>query len=118
MKQADWQAWPILSHWEVPADHAVFAGHFPGQPVVPGALLLSWLFANVQRTSGMVVKEIREARFLSAALPGTVLESRTLAGSVATRFVILAASSLEPGSETTRLLASGSFILADGDLKP
>lgn len=118
MKPADWHTWPILGHWEVPADHPVFAGHFPGQPIVPGALLLSWLFANVERASGLAVTEVREARFQGAALPGTSLESRTLSGPVTTRFVILAASPLGSGSDATRLLASGSFVLAGGAVKP
>ncbi len=118
MKPVDWQSWPILSHWKVPADHPVFTGHFPEHPVVPGALLLSWLFMEVQRASGVPVEELREARFQSAALPGSALESRTLTGPAATRFVILDTSPQNSASDYARLLASGSFVIGNGKSKP
>ncbi|MBY4594090.1 hypothetical protein [Ottowia caeni] len=117
MKPDNWQSWPTLGHWEIPANHQVFAGHFPGLPVVPGALLLSWLIANLQDTRGLAVKEIREARFQGTALPGTALESRTLAGPVTTKFVILALNPIDSGSQTMRLIASGSVVLAGVDFQ-
>lgn len=39
---------PIAS-FAVPAAHPVFAGHFPGYPVVPGALLLALTERHVSR---------------------------------------------------------------------
>lgn len=32
-----------IATMRVPADHAVFRGHFPGMPLVPGVMLLEWV---------------------------------------------------------------------------
>jgi 3-hydroxyacyl-[acyl-carrier-protein] dehydratase len=55
--------------WIVPIDHATFAGHFPGRPIVPGVVLLDRLLALVARPCG-----IANAKFLSPVGPGETLE--------------------------------------------
>lgn len=112
MKKLDWSTWPVLGRWQVDAGHPVLAGHFPGQPVVPGALLLSWLAEDVRKSTGREVLEIREARFQGAALPGAALESRTQAGANATRFVVVEAGA------PPRIIASGSLVLAGKEAAP
>ncbi|WP_423454390.1 hypothetical protein [Ottowia sp. VDI28] len=111
-RQLDWSTWPVLNRWQVEADHPVLAGHFPGQPVVPGALLLSWLASDVRRATGREVLEIREARFQGAALPGATLESRTSASASAMRFVIIEAGT------PARVVASGSLVLSGEEAAP
>jgi len=55
--------------WAVPGDHPVFAGHFPSRPIVPGVVLLDRLLGFVA-----VPCDIANAKFLSPARPGEVLE--------------------------------------------
>lgn len=107
-RKLNWQDWPILGRWSVEPSHPVLAGHFPGQPLVPGALLLSWLATNVRRAHSREVIEIREARFQGAALPGANLEARVLANSAPNtfRFAIVETASLS-------VMASGTLVLAD-----
>jgi 3-hydroxyacyl-[acyl-carrier-protein] dehydratase len=38
----------IQAQGRIPADHPSLAGHFPGNPIVPGVLLLHELLATIQ----------------------------------------------------------------------
>lgn len=53
--------------------HPAFAGHFPGRPIVPGALLLELARAALTE-AGVAVAGIAAAKFLSPVLPGEDLE--------------------------------------------
>lgn len=46
-------------------DHPSLAGHFPGNPVVPGAVVLDEAVIGLQRSNGARVVEIRRAKFHS-----------------------------------------------------
>ena len=64
--------------WQVPVDHPVFAGHFRGQPVVPGALLLqrcvdAWRALPQARGQAC---SVQQAKFLLPCGPGDVLDIR------------------------------------------
>lgn len=81
-----------------PAGHPVFAGHFPGHPMVPGALLLdAALHAIAQAQAGppgtdagqQGVWQIASAKFLSPVQPGETLTLSWSAGTAgSTRFAI------------------------------
>ncbi len=80
------------------AGHPAFAGHFPGQPMVPGALLLdAALHAIAQAQAGassadarpQVVWQIASAKFLSPVQPGETLTLSWLPGAAgSSRFAI------------------------------
>jgi len=61
---------------EISADHAAFAGHFPGNPIVPGVLLLDAALHSIAAACGFAYAgcTISAAKFLSAAHPGELLQ--------------------------------------------
>jgi 3-hydroxymyristoyl/3-hydroxydecanoyl-(acyl carrier protein) dehydratase len=67
-----------VMNFEVAADHPVFAGHFPGRPIVPGVMLLEWAQAEISESLGRVPRElrVREAKFFSPLEPGQQAQLR------------------------------------------
>lgn len=59
----------------VAADHPVFAGHFPGAPIVPGVLLLDWALVAIQdaEQTSALPGVLSVAKFLSPVSPGEQL---------------------------------------------
>lgn len=61
----------------VPIDHPCLAGHFPGNPIVPGTLILERVIELVtQRNPESCVSEVINAKFIQPLLPGQVFELR------------------------------------------
>lgn len=56
----------------VAADHPAMPGHFPGHPIVPGAVILDHLIAAAVKIAGGEVVEIAQAKFLRPLAPGEV----------------------------------------------
>jgi acyl-coenzyme A synthetase/AMP-(fatty) acid ligase len=74
-------------------DHPAFAGHFPGFPILPGAVLLDEALHEIGRSRGIDVTEWRvaSAKFLRTVLPGADLTLHHAAPNDETiRFVIRA----------------------------
>jgi 3-hydroxyacyl-[acyl-carrier-protein] dehydratase len=88
----------------VPAGHAIFSGHFPGLPLVPGVMLLEWVLREASAAASLQPHElrIRESKFFSPLRPDEeallFLEARS--GRQAFRVLrgtdVLAAGVLEP----------------------
>jgi 3-hydroxymyristoyl/3-hydroxydecanoyl-(acyl carrier protein) dehydratase len=68
-------------------DHPTAAGHFPGNPIIPGALLLAEVLRCIERAEGASYTScnVKNAKFLSPARPGDQIEidhARTATGSI------------------------------------
>lgn len=91
----------------VAPDHPAFAGHFPGQPILPGVVLLDWATNALGVALGRPVPpcEITTAKFLQPVRPGTSLLIRHVReASGAWHFEILAGDATV-ASGTLRLAA-------------
>jgi acyl-CoA synthetase (AMP-forming)/AMP-acid ligase II len=69
---------PVQIAHQVPVDHPAFAGHFPGQPLLPGALILAEVMAAVQRVPALAARlgshpMLAAAKFLAPVRPGSLL---------------------------------------------
>jgi 3-hydroxymyristoyl/3-hydroxydecanoyl-(acyl carrier protein) dehydratase len=55
-----------------PSDHASAPGHFPGNPIIPGALLLSEVVRAIESDLGEALHpfQVRAAKFLHPVRPG------------------------------------------------
>ncbi|HEY2395028.1 MAG TPA: hydroxymyristoyl-ACP dehydratase [Rudaea sp.] len=51
-------------------EHPALPGHFPGQPVVPGVMLLDWVAAALGRWRGQRIAGLAQVKFLRPLLPG------------------------------------------------
>jgi 3-hydroxyacyl-[acyl-carrier-protein] dehydratase len=60
---------------DIPQVHPCYAGHFPGQPILPGVLLLERVmaFAQSQLASPLKNFSLVNVKFLAPVLPGAKL---------------------------------------------
>jgi len=95
----------------IPADHPALPGHFPGDPLVPGVLLLGHVAAALERERGPLrVTAIRQAKFLAPLRPREPCAIRFAdAGPGAARFECRSGS---------RVLASGTIAFAAAAADP
>ena len=69
------------------AAHPTAAGHFPGNPIIPGALLLAEVLRCIEHAEGAryVSCNVKSAKFLHPARPGDMVEieySRSALGTI------------------------------------
>lgn len=61
-----------VARWSIEASLPALDGHFPGQPVLPGALLLDWALATLVPAGAAPVR-VRSAKFIAPVQPGCTL---------------------------------------------
>ncbi len=63
----------VVGHFVVPADHPSLPGHFPGQPIVPGVVLLDHVLELVLGAGRRAVA-LPGVRFIAAVHPNETIE--------------------------------------------
>jgi 3-hydroxyacyl-[acyl-carrier-protein] dehydratase len=58
---------------QVPEEHACYADHFAGNPLVPGALLLKWIMVAIENHAQCELVFIKQIKFLAAVKPADEL---------------------------------------------
>lgn len=92
-------------HLSIPHAHRCYADHFPGAPLVPGALLLQWIMAllvcqfktepSIARPLFAVqppsrIHYLKQVKFMTPVLPGDELRLSVTLGTKAQQLVIAA----------------------------
>jgi acyl-CoA synthetase (AMP-forming)/AMP-acid ligase II len=91
-------------------DHASFAGHFPGFPILPGAALLDEALHEIERSRSIDLAQwsVASAKFLATVRPGDDLTlEHSASGDATIRFVIRTASRTVASGMLTAICAPG-----------
>jgi len=93
----------------IAADHPAFAGHFPGQPLLPGVSLLAEVLEALLDRPELAGRlgaapRLGAVKFLAPVRPGALLMLRLLPGADGLRFEV---------REGERPVASGQFEMVD-----
>jgi 3-hydroxyacyl-[acyl-carrier-protein] dehydratase len=89
--------------------HPALPGHFPGNPVVPGALLLAHVLAGVSLDVDRTVSSVQQVKFTAAMKPGETAAVDCEACADELRFAV---EVTRAGHRVT--VANGTLILRSG----
>ena len=91
-------------------DHAAFAGHFPGFPILPGAVLLDVVLHEIERARSIDLTQwsVASAKFLATVQPGDALTlEHSASGDATIRFVIRTVTCAVASGTLTAACATG-----------
>ena len=92
----------------IPCDHASFSGHFPGNPILPGVLLLERVMAYAQSRITFGNYTLLNVKFLASVGPGDKL-SLTLAESTPNNFAFAVYIANDSAGSQDTLACSGQL---------
>jgi len=64
----------IVTQISVPADHPSLPGHFPGNPIVPGVVLLDLVYEAIADAHPLELMSIVSTKFLRAVTAGMSID--------------------------------------------
>lgn len=70
----------------IDAHHPSLPGHFPGNPVVPGVVLLDHVAAALERAGSGSLRRLTSVKFLAPVLPGQTIQLRATRQGTRVRF--------------------------------
>lgn len=88
--------------FRISADHPSLPGHFPGQPIVPGVVLLDRIAAALERWRGQSIAALPQVKFVTPLLPDENAEL-----------------TLEPAGPRLRFrIVRNEVLIASGEIQP
>ncbi len=78
----------IVEAVRIAATHPALPGHFPGNPIVPGVVLLDRIAAAIERARGLSIVRIASVKFLAPLKPEEDAELRVSTDGARARFRI------------------------------
>lgn len=96
-------------HHTIGADHPMLAGHFPGDPIVPGAYLLAWVIGQARgwlaaRGETRAVAGVARVKFLRPLRPDQPFICEWTTGADSLRFTL----ATDAGTVATGALVLGA----------
>ncbi len=97
-----------LARFRIPKDHPALAGHFPGEPVVPGVVLLEQVLDAAEQRLGRPLRVVglAHAKFPSPLLPDEEAKANFQLDGDRLAFEV---------ERQGRIIARGAFRLAAGE---
>lgn len=95
----------------IPPQHPVFAGHFPGMPVVPGAMLLDEALWAIEESTGVSVTQwiVKSVKFKMPVRPGELVTLRfEQTAQAGLRFELHSPTGIVGSGVLTRAAATGN----------
>jgi 3-hydroxyacyl-[acyl-carrier-protein] dehydratase len=99
----------IAFNFSVPADHPSLDGHFAGNPIVPGVLLLDEVMHRVASACGREIAGVQRVKFSSALRPAERADTQCVVAGERVSFRVMV--SREAASV---LVAEGVTLLTGG----